>query len=128
MYYCLLSPAWPGGWESHKSGSGPRPTLAACRACGLAGGICLARRLYKRHWPQKPHRFGKGVAMINHTPTLLLTPKQAAAALAVSPRTLWSLTAPRGPIPAVRLGRLVRYRVEAMADWLAENEKGGPSQ
>jgi hypothetical protein len=42
---------------------------------------------------------------------LLLTLRQAAAALSVSERTLWALTYPRGPIPAVRLGRAVRYDV-----------------
>jgi excisionase family DNA binding protein len=39
---------------------------------------------------------------------LLLTPRQAAEALAISPRKLWGLTA-AGTIPAVRIGRLVRY-------------------
>ena len=68
--------------------------------------------------------------MNEHTPTtpMLLTPKVAAEALAISPRTLWGMTAPRGSIPSVRLGRLVRYRVEAMAEWLEAREEGGPAQ
>ena len=40
-------------------------------------------------------------------PALLLTPQQAAEALAISPRTLWSLTA-SGVIPHVRNQRLDR--------------------
>jgi excisionase family DNA binding protein len=40
---------------------------------------------------------------------LLLTAREAAAYLAISERTLWSLTAPRGPIRVVRIGRTVRY-------------------
>lgn len=40
---------------------------------------------------------------------LLLTPREAANALAICEKTLWSITAPRGPLPAVRIGRAVRY-------------------
>ena len=39
---------------------------------------------------------------------LLLTPREAARAVAVSERTLWTLTR-RGDIPCVRIGRSVRY-------------------
>lgn len=39
---------------------------------------------------------------------LLATPRQAAKALAVCEKTLWSLTK-RGELPAVRIGRAVRY-------------------
>jgi len=44
-------------------------------------------------------------------PTLLLNVRQAADALAVCEKTLWALTAPRGPLPSVRIGRAVRYHV-----------------
>ena len=47
----------------------------------------------------------------NMHPTLLLTPQQAAKALAISPRKLWAMTA-SGEIPHVRLGRCVRYPIE----------------
>jgi len=41
----------------------------------------------------------------------LLSAREAAYYLGgVSVRTLWDLTFPRGPIPAVRLGRRVFYR------------------
>lgn len=40
---------------------------------------------------------------------LLVTAGEAAKALAVSPRTLWGLTADK-KIPCVKIGRLVRYR------------------
>lgn len=40
---------------------------------------------------------------------LLLTGAQAARSLGVTPRTLRRLSAPSGPIPVVRLGRLIRY-------------------
>jgi hypothetical protein len=56
---------------------------------------------------------------------LLLTPRAAAAALSVSPRTLWGLTAPRGPIPVVRLGRAVRYPTGALRAWIAAQQRGG---
>ena len=40
---------------------------------------------------------------------LLLSVAQAAQRLGVTPRTLRRLSAPSGPIPIVRLGRLIRY-------------------
>lgn len=40
---------------------------------------------------------------------ILMTAKDAAKSLAISPRTLWSLTA-SGDIQAIRIGRSVRYR------------------
>jgi excisionase family DNA binding protein len=43
----------------------------------------------------------------NHV-QLLLTARDAAKALAISERTLWTLTN-RGDVPVVRLGRSVRY-------------------
>ncbi len=46
---------------------------------------------------------------------ILLTAREAAQALACGERTLWSLTSPRGPIPVVKLGRLVRYRPSDLA-------------
>jgi excisionase family DNA binding protein len=50
-------------------------------------------------------------------PPLLLTAAQAARALAISPRTLWSLTR-RGEIPAVRIGRAVRYDRRDLVEYL----------
>jgi len=41
----------------------------------------------------------------------LLRANEAAKVLAISPRTLWSMTH-RGEIPHVRLGRSVRYTVD----------------
>jgi excisionase family DNA binding protein len=48
------------------------------------------------------------VSNITHTLKLLLTPTEAAQALAVSPRTLWTLTHD-GKIQSLRIGRSVRY-------------------
>jgi excisionase family DNA binding protein len=55
---------------------------------------------------------------------LLLTPTEAADALRVSPKSLYSLTAPRGPIRAVRIGRSVRYSVDALRQWIAQQQGG----
>ena len=49
---------------------------------------------------------------------LLLTPREAALALRVSVRTVQILTG-RGELPAVRIGRLVRYDVAALKSWIA---------
>lgn len=63
---------------------------------------------------------------------LALRPRDAAKALGISARTLWGLTAPRGPIPCLRVGhgkrRTVLYPVADLQTWLSqqrEAEKGG---
>ena len=48
------------------------------------------------------------------TTPALLTPRQAAAALSVSTRKLWSITA-CGDVPCVRIGRSVRYDAADLA-------------
>lgn len=57
-------------------------------------------------------------------PRILLTPPEAAEALAMSERRLWELTQ-RGEIPCVRNGRSVRYRTRALEDWAERNERKG---
>ncbi len=54
----------------------------------------------------------------------LLTPQQAADALAISARTLWSLTE-RGEVPAVRIGRAVRYAPADLAAYVESRARGG---
>lgn len=55
---------------------------------------------------------------------LLFNSKQAAEALAISPRKLWSLTA-SGEIPHVKIGRSVRYPVDDLRAWIDAQKKGG---
>jgi hypothetical protein len=62
---------------------------------------------------------------------LALRPRDAARALGISPRTLWGLTAPRGPIPCLRIGhgkrRTVLYPVAELRAFLADRaEPAGP--
>ena len=57
-------------------------------------------------------------------PALLLTPQQAAEALAISPRKLWAMTA-SGEIPYIRLGRCVRYPVDDLRAYIDAHKKGG---
>ncbi len=57
-------------------------------------------------------------------PPLAVRPREAAARLNISTRLLWSLSAPRGPIPCVRIGGrggCVLYRVEDLDDWLRKS-------
>lgn len=54
---------------------------------------------------------------------LLLTPRAAAKALSVCERTLYSLTVPRGEIPVIRAGRLVRYSVEDLKTWIKKTSE-----
>jgi len=55
---------------------------------------------------------------------LALRPRQAAKALNVSVRTLWALSAPRGPIPCIRIGHGKRQTVlsprAVLEQWLAQ--------
>lgn len=51
---------------------------------------------------------------------LLLTSVEAARVLAISQRTLWTLTEV-GDVPCVRLGRVKRYAVDALREWVARN-------
>lgn len=57
-------------------------------------------------------------------PKMLLTPREAAAALSVSERHLFTLTK-RDGLRVVRLGRSVRYRVSDIENWLAERARTG---
>ena len=50
---------------------------------------------------------------------LLLRPAEAANFLAISPRKLWELTNTR-EIPAIRIGRVLRYPTEELRAWVAE--------
>lgn len=58
---------------------------------------------------------------------LLLTPREAAQALAVSERTLWAHTYPRGSVPRVHLGWCVRYDAADLRAWI-ESQKNKPSE
>jgi len=49
---------------------------------------------------------------------LALSPRDAARALSMSEKGLWNLTKPRGPIPAAKIGRLVRYDVKDLQAFL----------
>ena len=50
---------------------------------------------------------------------LLLTPAQASRSLAISRRKLWAMTA-NGEIPHIRVGRCVRYPIDALREWLTD--------
>ncbi len=56
--------------------------------------------------------------------TLLLTPKQAASALAISPRKLWGMTA-SGELAHLRIGRAVRYPIDDLLAYIDAQKKGG---
>ena len=57
------------------------------------------------------------------TPALLVSPREAAAMLAVSERKLWSMTFEADErLPYVRCGRLVRYAVDDLCHWIESNK------
>ncbi len=56
---------------------------------------------------------------------LALRPRDAAAALGISERLLWSLTARGDGPPVVRIGRAVLYPVDGLRQWLRDKSQGG---
>jgi excisionase family DNA binding protein len=50
-------------------------------------------------------------------PRLLLSPRETAKMLSVCEKTLWTLTK-AGEIPAVRIGRAVRYSMDDLHQWI----------
>jgi excisionase family DNA binding protein len=74
----------------------------------------------------EPRNAGAG-AQASGVPVLALRPREAAKALGVSERTLWSWTGD-GLIPCVRIGtgRTVLYPVEMLRRWLEEQMKSSP--
>ena len=56
-------------------------------------------------------------------PCLALRPKEAAKALGIGERLLWSKTN-AGEIPHVRIGKAILYPIAALEEWLADQIKG----
>lgn len=54
---------------------------------------------------------------INTTARLLVTEREAAEMLAISPRSLWSLAA-SNQIPRCKVGRSVRYSIEDLREFV----------
>jgi excisionase family DNA binding protein len=50
---------------------------------------------------------------------LLLSTREAAQALSVCEKTLWTLTK-NGEIPVIRMGRSVRYPLDGLRKWISE--------
>lgn len=69
---------------------------------------------------QLPNSMTRKTAVAEARP-LLLTPRDAAKALSISDRTLWSLT-DRGMIPVVRIGRSVRYDPRSLSRWIEQQQ------
>ena len=58
---------------------------------------------------------------------LLLSPRDAAKALSVCEKTLWTITQ-KGDIPVIKIGRLVRYPVEGLRSWINNKSKENTCQ
>ncbi len=65
-------------------------------------------------------------------PRLALRPKEAAVALGMSEKALFSRTVPRGDIPAVKLGSRVAYFPHQIREWadreLARQQRAAQQQ
>ena len=57
---------------------------------------------------------------------LALRPREAAAAIGISERKLWTITADKtSGIPHARFGKSIVYPVQPLELWLAERAQGG---
>lgn len=66
---------------------------------------------------------GTADSALGASDSLALRPREAAKALGIGQRLLWDLTAPRGPIPAVKVGTCVLYPVDGLRKWLAQQSQ-----
>ena len=60
-------------------------------------------------------------------PKLLFSAEEAAQALGICQKTLWSSTKPRGDVPCVRIGTRVLYDPADLRTWIV-GRKEGPSE
>ena len=56
----------------------------------------------------------------------MVGPSEAGKMLRIARRTLQKWTTPNGPIPAMKLGRLVRYSVADLKEWVGRAGKRKP--
>jgi predicted DNA-binding transcriptional regulator AlpA len=62
---------------------------------------------------------------------LLIKSLEAVRMLSISEKNLWTLSAPRGPIPTIRVGeRSIRYSIAALKKWIDDQQtsQGGDQQ
>jgi hypothetical protein len=62
---------------------------------------------------------------MTETSTALLSTKEAAKYLGVSPRTLWGISAPRGPLPVVKIGTRCLYDPVDLAKYIDTQKTKG---
>lgn len=61
--------------------------------------------------------YAKNKESSSDTEALLLSPREAARALSICEKTLWTITQ-KGEIPVIKIGRLVRYPIEGLKAWI----------
>ena len=66
----------------------------------------------------------KSASAAPQLPCLALRAAEAAKALGISERLLWSKTN-AGEVPCIRIGRAVVYPVDCLREWLVQEAEGG---
>lgn len=101
------------------------PNLVAVEGFRVCEPHFLASALLEQNAMKKPP-IGRPDAdeTTQKTQPLALRPRQAAFALSISQRLLWSLTK-SGKIPHLKLGRAVLYPVSLLEEYLTAQAKGG---
>lgn len=64
------------------------------------------------------------MAIADENAKLLLTARETAAMLSISERKLWNLTN-ENEIPAIRIGRSVRYSIDDLEQWIKTKRQEG---
>ncbi len=59
------------------------------------------------------------------TPKMLLSAREAAEALSICEKSLWTRTQPRGDLPCVRIGTRVLYHIADLTAWIEAQKEGG---
>lgn len=65
---------------------------------------------------------------LDHDSHLLLPARDAARALGISPRLLWTYSRGLDPIPTVRIGRRVLYPLDGLRKWVRKHARPAGSR
>ena len=122
-------PAWGDGntavpsLSGRSNPAGVKPYNARMNYSALVAAFQDRPRAREQNRPERnPDVMPDGLRPMCGPPRLLLTSREAAAALSISERTLWQLKED-GKIPFVLFGRNVRYNLSSLEEWIREQER-----
>jgi predicted DNA-binding transcriptional regulator AlpA len=69
-----------------------------------------------------------GASAVEKKDKSLLTARETAKLLSTSEKTLWNMTSPRGPVPAIRFGKSVRYIINDVIQALSHHSQSSTGE